>query len=76
MEDKIQTAKQNAIELANVTESVTSDELLNKKGGEIEKLRQRYNLNAISGCEGTKYADDEAHAELEIMMQRGQKLSV
>ena len=36
MEDKIQTAKQNAIELANVTESVTSDELLNKKGGEIE----------------------------------------
>ena len=35
MEDKIQTANQNAIELDNVTESVASEELLNKEGGEI-----------------------------------------
>ena len=55
---------------------MTSDELLNKKGGEIEKLRQRYNLNAISGYEGTKYANDEAHAELKSMMERGERLSL
>lgn len=76
MEDKIQTANQNAIELDNVTESVASEELLNKEGGEIEKLRQRYNLNAISGYEGTKYANDEAHAELKSMMERGERLSL
>ncbi len=77
MEDKIKATTLNVQELDNATESVASEETLNKKGGEeIERLRQRYNFNAISSYSNAKYANDEAHAELKSMMERGERLSL